>query len=70
MIDQTCLYRYPHQQEVVFDNGSKFKWDFNNLLKYFAIIPICTSINNPYINPPVGAYTPNDPQNDCYHGPW
>ena len=43
----------PVSTKVVFDKGSGFKIDFTLLIKYFAITPICTSINNPQSNAPV-----------------
>ena len=45
--------RYPRPCKVVFNNGSKFKWDFNTLLKDFNVKPVLTSVKNPQDNAPV-----------------
>ena len=44
MFNKTWLCRYPHPLKVVIDNGSRFKRDFNILLKYFDIKPVLTSV--------------------------
>ena len=53
LFNQTWLSRYPRPKEVIFDNGSEFKKDFEILLKDFAIKPKCTTIKNPQANSPI-----------------
>ena len=50
LFENTWLRRYPRPRKVVFDNGSKFKWDFTLLLNYFNIKTVLTSVKNPQAN--------------------
>lgn len=50
LLDETWLCRYPRPKEIIFDNGSQFKKDFQPLLKDFRIKPSCTTIKNPQAN--------------------
>jgi Integrase core domain. len=43
----------PRPVEVVYDNGSEFKKDFQPLIKDFDIKPKCTTVENPQANAPV-----------------
>jgi Integrase core domain. len=47
------LSRYPRPVEVVYDNGSEFKKDFQPLIEDFDIKPKCTTVENPQANAPV-----------------
>jgi Integrase core domain. len=47
------LSRYPLPVEVVYDNGSEFKKDFQPLIEDFNIKPKCTTVENPQANAPV-----------------
>ncbi len=53
IFNQTWLSRYPRPTEVVFDNGSEFKKNFEPLLRDFSIKPKSTSIKNPQSNSPI-----------------
>ena len=53
LFNNTWLCRYPRPVEVVYDNGSEFKKDFQPLLKDFDIKPKCTTVENPQANAPV-----------------
>ena len=53
MFNNTWICRYPRPRKVVFDNGSKFKQDFNPFLKNFDIKPVLTYIKNTQANAPV-----------------
>jgi Integrase core domain. len=44
------LSRYPPPVEVVYDNGSEFKKDFQPLIEDFDIKPKCTTVENPQVN--------------------
>ena len=54
LFDQTWLSRYPRPKKIIFDNGSEFKKDFIPLLKDWSIKPVCTTIENPQSNAPIG----------------
>ena len=49
-LDSVWLARYPRPRQVLYDNGSEFKKDFQPLFKDFAIKPKCTTIKNPLAN--------------------
>jgi len=53
IFNNTWLCRYPRPVEVVYDNGSEFKKDFQPLIKDFDIKPNCTTVENPQANAPV-----------------
>ena len=50
LLDSVWLARYPRPRQVLYDNGSEFKKDFQPLLKDLAIKPKCTTIKNPQAN--------------------
>ena len=53
MFNNIWLCRYPHPQNIVFDNGSEFKQYFTPLLKDFDIKPVLTAAMRPQANAPV-----------------
>ncbi|GFH50558.1 hypothetical protein CTEN210_07034 [Chaetoceros tenuissimus] len=50
LLDSVWLARYPRPRQVLYDNGSEFKKNFQPLLKDMAIKPKCTTIKNPQAN--------------------
>ena len=44
------LSRYHRPRKVIFDNGSEFKRNFIEFIKYFASKPACTAIKNSQAN--------------------
>jgi hypothetical protein len=53
LFNNTWLSRYPRPIEVVYDNGSEFKKDFQPLIEDFDIKPKCITMENPQANAPV-----------------
>ena len=50
LFDSTWLSRYPHPQQVGYDNGSEFKWLFSDLCDNFGLEKKTTTDYNPQAN--------------------
>ena len=53
LFNKTCIFRYPHPRNVVFDNVYEFKRDFTTLLNDLNLKHVLTTIKTPQANTPV-----------------